>query len=455
MSTTSLHWLSATGPEARATSLRASISAYAIALLFCFFAAHGVFSFLGGSAEFALSASPGNSARRAVVALAWSLGLTLLLPYIRSIATYSLNDPAFCALPVLALLSAAWSQDPISTLHNSTYLLLTTLFAIYLAIAFRPEEHLQLVTLGGLLSTLACFVAAFALPAAGLDRTADAGALQGIYVGKNVCALVTLFFLTPTLARPWSWILRRPAQIAYALLLLAAIAATRSRTGVGLAILCLVSAPALRMVGRFHKRVHAGLALALLLPAWISLWLLFSRYAQILAMLGRDTTLHGRTLIWQALIISISHHPWLGYGYGAFWLGLRGEDMNVFPLIHWVMGYAHNGYLEICAQLGLVGLALVLWLLLRTCRDAWTCLRAGRPPYVDWYIGIALLTLVYNVDEAFLGAFHQLPWILFLVASAGLRHSARALRQLDSLVDARSPALAPGRLFTTVGEARP
>ena len=65
-----------------------------------------------------------------------------------------------------------------------------------------------------------------------------------------------------------------------------------------------------------------------------------------------------------------------------------------------MFGYAHNGVLEICLQLGLVGTALFFVTLVQAIGNAWFCLRNGCPPAVEWYIGIIALTLVYNIDES-------------------------------------------------------
>ena len=46
-------------------------------------------------------------------------------------------------------------------------------------------------------------------------------------------------------------------------------------------------------------------------------------YPEIIAIVtesvGKDPTFTGRTDLWTAMIISISHHPFLGTGYQAFW----------------------------------------------------------------------------------------------------------------------------------------
>jgi len=72
---------------------------------------------------------------------------------------------------------------------------------------------------------------------------------------------------------------------------------------------------------------------------------------------GRSRNLTGRTDIWTA-VLSTNTNPYVGTGYESFWLGSR---------LLWVweragqgsINEAHNGYLEVYLNLGLVGLFLL------------------------------------------------------------------------------------------------
>src|SRR5208337_4048948 len=79
---------------------------------------------------------------------------------------------------------------------------------------------------------------------------------------------------------------------------------------------------------------------------------------QLLNMLGRDASLTGRTNLWTAVMIAIGRRPLLGYGYDAFWQGLRGESLQAAINAGWLPIHSHNGYLELALGLGIPGLAL-------------------------------------------------------------------------------------------------
>lgn len=69
----------------------------------------------------------------------------------------------------------------------------------------------------------------------------------------------------------------------------------------------------------------------------------------------------GRPLIWKALWSFWQDHPWLGSGFGSFWnVGPNG------PIYHYASDWVvkievgHNGFLDLLAQTGVIGLALAL-----------------------------------------------------------------------------------------------
>ena len=76
-------------------------------------------------------------------------------------------------------------------------------------------------------------------------------------------------------------------------------------------------------------------------------------------LLGRDPDLTGRTtIIWPVVMAIAADHPILGTGWGAVWH--VGGDLSVLT----GQESAHNGYLEIYLQLGMLGCVLLALLVL-------------------------------------------------------------------------------------------
>jgi exopolysaccharide production protein ExoQ len=153
-----------------------------------------------------------------------------------------------------------------------------------------------------------------------------------------------------------------------------------------------------------------------------------------LRLFGRDPSLTGRTIIWKVLAHSILKRPLLGYGFYAFWQGIRGESANVIYLTHWSFGYAHNGIIEIFLQLGSVGVVIFFVTLFKAIKDALFCFRNDRLGTYDWYLGLLVLTIFYNIDEATVVWPNELLSILYVVACCGLAVGVKRLQQKKLLV---------------------
>lgn len=93
------------------------------------------------------------------------------------------------------------------------------------------------------------------------------------------------------------------------------------------------------------------------LPAWSDI------ISPLVSLLGKDPDLTGRTQIWALLSLSIEQHPWLGIGYGAFWIGPGGPAQYIADRILWMPSHGHNGFLDMLNELGLAGLTLLVLIL--------------------------------------------------------------------------------------------
>jgi len=103
---------------------------------------------------------------------------------------------------------------------------------------------------------------------------------------------------------------------------------------------------------------------------------------------------------------------------------MHAEASRIFAAAGWVVTSAHNGFLNVGLELGLIGLALVWVTFVQAFRNANAVFYPGHSGYIDWCIGIVFLTLVYNLDERTLMATQYLPWVLYIVACTALREAA-------------------------------
>ena len=128
------------------------------------------------------------------------------------------------------------------------------------------------------------------------------------------------------------------------------------------------------------------------------------------AAIGRNSTLTGRTEIWAGLIPDVMQSPLLGYGFGAFWTEARRFSHDI--------GEAHNGYLEVWLNVGIVGIILTSAFLLSFCRKA----ARGLAFESDWAIlciCYLLMSVIHNISESSFDSFtkHLTAVVLFLAVS--------------------------------------
>ncbi len=331
-------------------------------------------------------------------------------------------------LALLTVLSAIWSQDRAQTLHFSLFILLTTLFAYYLTRRFSVLQQMQLFLLGGTLVGVASLLLALFVPIYGVHQSVRGAAWQGIFVTKNELAMLVLFFMTPIGFVRLKYPILRYLYLGLSFLL---IYKSESKTGLICGVLYLIAIPILYTLARFGARSRLAV-LTIVIAAILVLGIGVSAWAPpALSFLGKDATLTGRTSIWAAVLPEIQKRPILGYGYNAFWTGLKGESAKIILSTGWLVPYAHNGYLDILLALGACGLLLVGLTIYSAIKDAWTCLRFSSLDRFGWYLSIVLLTVVYNINEGTFLAANSLPWIMYILACTGLSFEAERVKRIE------------------------
>jgi len=128
--------------------------------------------------------------------------------------------------------------------------------------------------------------------------------------------------------------------------------------------------------------------------------------------LGRNMTLTGRTFIWQRVLKS-DINPVIGAGYCSFWDGARADRISEDLGFYFRLREAHNGYLEVYLNGGLIGLALILGVLFSNFRKA--AMRVGSGSSFDAFrLAVLVGVVIYNMTEsAFAGL--EILWISLLL----------------------------------------
>lgn len=135
----------------------------------------------------------------------------------------------------------------------------------------------------------------------------------------------------------------------------------------------------------------------------------------IIPSLGRDSTLSGRTELWDE-ILKMAANPLIGTGYESFWLG---ERMSKLWDAHWWGPIqSHNGYIEIFLNLGYIGLFLLMLIIV----SAYKNIKKGLVSNFDYGIfrmSVLVTVLLHNITEvSFKGTSNM--WFAFLLIAFDL-----------------------------------
>lgn len=172
----------------------------------------------------------------------------------------------------------------------------------------------------------------------------------------------------------------------------------------------LLFATNLRIAARKPAMVHLMIALVILVPFSTLFLGVGAGVAQ--GAISRDlTTLTDRTDIWK-LVIAITPNRLFGAGFESFWLGPKLEA--IYRMFPWRPNQAHNGYLEIYANLGWTGLALLAVVLVTGYRKVIAAFRRNLPA-ARLMVAFFAVGIIYNFTEAALFRMMALTWILLLL----------------------------------------
>ena len=355
------------------------------------------------------------------------LGMVLVISRWRQTARAALRVWPLVALMLLAAISIAWSDAPLLTARRTVFLLGTTLIGIHVGERFTMEQ------LSRWLAQVLCMLMAssiilyFVSRASVIDYDAYDGAWKGLTINKNTFGwymAIAVAVLTLVRFQHFRW-LRYAFLAAGAILLLLSRSAT-SLVGCLLVISIAPLWPVIRAGIRMRRLAYAIILMAICAGTYF----VWTEQALLFRVLGRDSTFTGRTSLWALVMSAIGKHPFLGYGYGAFWSGMKNEVLNIYIASRWLPMGAHNGYLELWLGLGIFSIPILLYLLFRSLGMAKDYIRSNESWLGVWPMTYLLMFIFHNLFESHLLETRSLEYLLFtaIITSLAMQRSSEAAR---------------------------
>ena len=351
----------------------------------------------------------------------YAVTIFLLLSRSKSSIRTAIRSPIVWFLPVMALMSFLWSDFSALSLQKGITTIQTTYFGVYMASRFSLKQQLQMLawTLGIVAILSVLFTLGF--PGAGIEAGANAGAWRGPFAQKNVLArlavLGAIVFLLLALDsrrhRYWLW-----GGLSLSVLL---ILMTGSKTAL-LLFLTIVTLLPLYKALRRKDTIVIPLVITLVLFVGSIALIIVGNWENILFGLGRDPTLSGRTTLWEVAIDKIAERPWLGYGYQGFWQEGGGAEV-IWQAEGYKPPHAHNGFINMALDLGLIGLFLFLMTIVVTYLRAIPWLRSGKTTIELWPIFYVTFFFMYNTSENTIIAHNSIFWALLIAVSLSIKRT--------------------------------
>ncbi len=331
--------------------------------------------------------------------------------------------PLLMGLIALAGLSTLWSIDSAATLRRVVWLMLTMAFGLYLAWRYDWAKLVTVIAGAFVVLVAASLLLGAVAPSIGRMSFEHPGAWSGLWTHKNTLGGIMALGVAACAAAAWVEPRRRVLWSVTALGALALVLLSTSKTALVASLLglCVMGACALMRRGPLQTILVCASALAAIV---IGASIVLLAPDLLVAVLGRDLTLTGRTDIWEAAAPAVAAQPWLGYGYYAFWLPENGPAYWVREAVAWQVASAHSSWLELALGLGRIGVAVFALQLAATLwRGAGAVMR---PDAGLWAPAFLAAFALYTLSESHALQANNLFWTIYVAVAARLALDARA-----------------------------
>ncbi|WP_164712477.1 O-antigen ligase family protein [Methylobacterium currus] len=330
-------------------------------------------------------------------------------------------------VPGFATASSIWSSVPLDTLRAGLQLGLTTLMGLLLAWLVRPKDFIYaLATASTIIVILSLLKNNYVID--GMTSTVN---WSGLFANKNTmcytgaylalcCVALAISPKSPPAARGMAAL---GVVLAYIICFRARSVATILAMTIAMGLI--VFAHSASSVSRTARAHYVEIASIVLLILGTLATIVVLRYSnELLALVNKDPTLTGRTVLWFWAGRVIPDAVWLGHGYAGFWVQGRPMAEFLWHLLHIAsrMGFHfHNLFIETWVELGVTGLSLTVFTIVVTVVRSYRRLRAAPDAVTGFGLALVVMALITQTQDVQLfGVFN--PMFLIFVALAAYAH---------------------------------
>ncbi|MBL7217585.1 MAG: O-antigen ligase family protein [Desulfobacteraceae bacterium] len=188
---------------------------------------------------------------------------------------------------------------------------------------------------------------------------------------------------------------------------------SESATSISTLAFLVIFAVVLKLDEKFRSLTMGGSFLVLVIVASLAITIsIFFLGPEVIGSLfkyfGKDVTFTGRTDLWSSIFGEAKGHLLIGCGFAGFWVIDNPDLITLYKDFIWLPNQAHNGYLDILNETGLVGLSLFILMVVTYFTHA---VRLNKSHFWKWFI---IAALIINCQETTLFRQNILTGVMFI-----------------------------------------
>lgn len=299
----------------------------------------------------------------------WGAIALLLAFYYLAQRKFRIRLPStLMAVIALGLVSSVWATNPKAALGAALLLLATALLTFTQVQLAGTNATFRFLLNSSLLIHIASLIFIFAIPTYGIGVGSHQGKWQGVFSHKNIlgsfCVLTLCIISWPTTDIS-SRIKRLIVLSLSIILLIGSKSSTAALSSILVALLNIaIRRKQLKLFFFNHKIKILSASFALTIA------LIYLTTSSNLGSAADDySSMVSRISVWAYTVAQILQAPFLGYGLDQMSIINADPNSDFLSVVGFLVGSAHNGFLETAYSIGLFGLALFIFLLFKLMKN--------------------------------------------------------------------------------------
>ena len=354
------------------------------------------------------------------------LGCTIVMTRLRRFTQCLSSLFPLVLLILWCVASVLWSEHDLISLRRAFFLVIIFL-SLYIASIYAADSATLIkMAYFAALFALALNLVSIALPFGFHLGPSLTGAFKGIHGHKNtagmiaVIALILGLLVRPYLMKRVHKSLNSTFLIGWTILLILSSSKTSLAALIASSII-VYCAYIIARVNAVKASVGAVLLVVITMLVLSFLWFEAANGVSLNDILTKTTgqkevTFTGRTDLWSFTIEYLSEKWLFGHGFGGFWnVGLDSDNFSLVSKWNWIkyVNQAHNGYIDIVVNVGLIGIALFIVVLIQFSRQMEVVrIQSSRTYLILWTMMV--FALIHNMMESSIIRTTHPIWLMML-----------------------------------------